>query len=94
MMNEYVYFVCQNERRHGLYIDLLMTVRYNHEVWDEQTQSRLLEKTHQSNGNLCKNDSVLMPKSRTRVRPEKYQFMEKGQNRNFNYKIFISVKNL
>ena len=31
-------------------------------VHSEQTQSRLLEKTHQSNGNLCKNDSVLMPK--------------------------------
>ena len=34
-----------------------MTVRYSHE-----TQSRLLEKTHQSNGNLRKNDKVLMPK--------------------------------
>ena len=85
MMNEYVYFVCQNERRCGLYIDLLKTVRYNHEAWDEQTQSRLLEKTHQSNGNLRKNDNVLMPKSRTRVRPEQFQFMEKGQNRNFDY---------
>ena len=31
-------------------------------VHGEQTQSRLLEKTHQSNGNLHKNDSVLMPK--------------------------------
>ena len=27
------------------------------------------------------------------VRPEKFQFMEKGQNRNFGYKIIISVKN-
>ena len=25
------------------------------------------------------------------VRPEKFQFLEKGQNRNFNYKIVISV---
>ena len=48
-----------------------MTVRYSHEAWGrvvsvsvhgEQTQSRLLEKTHQSNGNLHKNDSVLMSK--------------------------------
>ena len=31
-------------------------------IHGEQSQSRLLEKTHQSNGNLCKNDSVLMPK--------------------------------
>ena len=31
-------------------------------VHSEQTQSRMLEKTHKSNGNLCKNDSVLMPK--------------------------------
>ena len=27
------------------------------------------------------------------VRPEKFQFLEKGQNRNFDYKILISVKN-
>ena len=26
------------------------------------------------------------------VRPEKFQFLEKGQNRNFGYKIVISVK--
>ena len=31
-------------------------------VHGEQTQLRLLEKTHQSNGNLRKNDSVLMSK--------------------------------
>ena len=61
----------QNERKCGLYIDMLITVRYSHEAWGRvvsvsvhglQTQSRLLEKTHQSNGNLHKNDSVLMPK--------------------------------
>ena len=28
------------------------------------------------------------------VRPEKFQFLDKGQNRNFGYKIVISVKNL
>ena len=28
------------------------------------------------------------------VRPEKFQFMEKWKNRNFGYKIVISVKNL
>ena len=27
------------------------------------------------------------------VRPEKFQFLEKGQNRNFGYKIVIYVKN-
>ena len=27
------------------------------------------------------------------VRPEKFQFLEKGKNRNFGYKIVISVKN-
>ena len=27
------------------------------------------------------------------VRPEKFQFLEEGQNRNFDYKIVISVKN-
>ena len=27
------------------------------------------------------------------VRPEKFQFLEKRQNRNFDYKIVISVKN-
>ena len=29
----------------------------------------------------------------SRVRPEKFQFLEKGQKRNFGYKIVISVKN-
>ena len=28
------------------------------------------------------------------VRPEKFQLMEKGQNRNFDYKIVIFVKNM
>ena len=71
-MNECIFI--SNERKGGLYIDLLMTVRYSHEtlkgrvyswrtvvklrrvvsVHGEQTQSRLLEKTHQSNGNLRK----------------------------------------
>ena len=50
-----MYMSMSNELRCGLYIDLLMTARYSH---GEQTKSRLLEKTHQSNGNLCKNDSV------------------------------------
>ena len=27
------------------------------------------------------------------IRPEKFQFMEKGQNHNFGYEIVISVKN-
>ena len=38
-------------------------------VHGEQTQSRLLEKTHQSNGNLPKNDSVLMPKCEFKLAP-------------------------
>ena len=38
-------------------------------VHGEQTQSRLLEKTHQSNSNLCKNDSVLMPKGEFNLAP-------------------------
>ena len=38
-------------------------------VHSEQTQSRLLEKTHQSNGNLHKNDSVLMPKGDFKLAP-------------------------
>ena len=37
------------------------------------------------------------PSTRSRlrvdVRPEKFQFMEKWQNRNFNYEIVITVKN-
>ena len=55
-----------------------MIVRYSHEAWGrvvsvsvhgEQTQSCLLKKTHQSNGNLCKNDSVLMPKCEFKLAP-------------------------
>ena len=56
-----------NERKCGLYIDLLGTVMklgrvVSVSVHGEQAQSRMLEKTHQSNGNIPKNDSVLMPK--------------------------------
>ena len=60
-----------------------MTVRYSHEVWGrvvsvsihgEQTQSRLLEKTHQSNDNLRKNDSVLMPKCEFKLSPNSARF--------------------
>ena len=32
-------------------------------------------------------------KERVVVRPEKFQFLKKWQNRNFDYKIVISVKN-
>ena len=38
-------------------------------VHGEQTQSRLLEKKHQSNGNLRKNDKVLMPKGEFKLAP-------------------------
>ena len=41
---------------------IIMKLGRDVSVHGEQTQSRLLEKTHQSNGNLRKNDSVLMPK--------------------------------
>ena len=34
MYVKFVYSVFQNERRCGLYIDLLMTVRYSHEAWE------------------------------------------------------------
>ena len=34
------------------------------------------------------------PRSKVQsVRPEKFQFLEKWKNRNFDYKIVISVKN-
>ena len=42
-------------------------------------------------------DSVMMTngfKINECVRPEKFQFLEKWQNRNFGYKIVISVKNM
>ena len=38
-------------------------------VHGKQTQSRLLEKTHKSNGNLRKNDNVLMPKCEFKLAP-------------------------
>ena len=60
-----------------------MTVRYSHEAWErvvsvsihgEQTQLHMLEKTHQSNGNLRKNDSVLMPKGEFKLAPNLARF--------------------
>ena len=38
-------------------------------------------------------ESHLMHDMKDSVRLEKFQFLEKGQNRNFGYKIVISVKN-
>ena len=38
-------------------------------VHGEQTQWRLLEKTHKSNDNLRKNDNVLMPKGEFKLAP-------------------------
>ena len=46
-------------------------------VHGKQTQSRLLEKTHKSNGNLRKNDSVLMPKCEFKLAPNP----ERGRGR-------------
>ena len=39
-------------------------------------------------------DRFLMSHKETFVRPVKFQILEKWQNRNFGYKIVISVKNL
>ena len=69
----YVMYV-SNERKGGLYIDLLMTIRYSHEAWKGRvcswrTVMKLLEKTHQSNDNLRKNDNVLMPKGEFKLAP-------------------------
>ena len=36
---------------------------------------------------------ISMTSHRMAVRPEKFQFLEQGQNRNFDYKIVITVKN-
>ena len=38
-------------------------------------------------------DKFLVTMGTKFVRPEKFQFMEKWQNRNFGYEIIISVKN-
>ena len=43
-------------------------------VHGEQTQSRLLGKTHRSNGNLCKNDNVLMPKGEFKLAPNSTRY--------------------
>ena len=42
-------------------------------IHGKQTQSRLLEKTHQSNDNLRKNDSVLMLKGEFKLAPNPTQ---------------------
>ena len=52
-MNEYVY---PNERKCGLYIDLLMTVRYSHEAWGRVVFAEEDASVQR------KNDSVLMTK--------------------------------
>ena len=77
-MNEKL--IMQNERMCGLYIDMLMIVRYSHEAWGwvvsvqfmANRHSRVcMEKTLQSNGilSLSQNDSVLTPKSEFKLAP-------------------------
>ena len=50
-----------NESRSGLYIDLLMTVRYSHEAWEGRTNT-VASAGEDASVQLHKNDSVLMPK--------------------------------
>ena len=82
-----------------------MTVWYSHEAWGrvvsvsvhgEQTQSCLLKKMHQSNGNLRKNDSVLIPKCEFKLaqNPNRLGLVRPEKNPNFSKraKIVISVK--
>ena len=45
------------------------------------------------NHNLRGSENEMNRKVLNFVRPEEFQFLEKGQNRNFGYKIVISVKN-
>ena len=61
----------QNERLCGLYIDLLMTVQYSHEIWGWVVDVLFVEKTLQSNGNLrlSQNDNVLTLKSEFKLAP-------------------------
>ena len=47
--------IFQNERRCGLYIDLLMTVRYNHEAWEGHVCSA---NSHEDwKGHVCSTNS-------------------------------------
>ena len=66
-------------------------------VHGEQTQSCLLKKTHQSNGNLRKNDSILMPKGEFKLalNPNRPGPVRPEKNPNFSKraKIVISIKN-
>ena len=51
------------------------------------------ESTTEKFGLISKNRSFIKEKGFHHVRPEKFQFLEKGQNHNFDFKIVISVKN-
>ena len=77
-MNEKL--IMKNERMCGLYIDLLMTVRYSHEAWGwvvsvlfiaNRHSRAYVEKKLQSNGSLrlSQNDSVWTPKSEFKLDP-------------------------
>ena len=61
---------------------------------DSKESSLSLESDHiHVDGIWGSNISVPTSSVRDDVRPEKFQFLEKGQNRNFGYEIVISVKN-
>ena len=54
-----------------------------------EKKNKLLSRIHSKLQNLSRQTLEFV----ATVRPEKFQFMEKGQNRNFNYEIVITVKN-
>ena len=71
--------------------------RRREQRWEQllkQRDEELKEKMERRERALTQRmDSKISTFYNEHVRPEKFQFLEKGQNRNFGYEIIISVKN-
>ena len=76
----------------------LQNINIQKKTWNECTCRSILQNFLLYDSTLLDLGSALsitryLRIGKTIVRPEKFQFLEKGQNGNFDYKIVISVKN-
>ena len=90
------FFICSGDLMNNLYFLSPLSYDINAIEIVENEQNDLAKKRKVSNETYIWHLRLghINPNRIHGVRPEKFQFLEKGQNRNFDYEIVILVKNL